>query len=646
MDWDATVGKADDVRRVFEALPIMAGAGGPDRRFIAANAALRAFLPKIAVGKTMREVFPEFAGQYVNEMFDRVYRTGEPQSATEWHIYTDPDNSGEVQERYVDALSTARRRADGSIEGVQTVLEDVTERVRQRQAAEARTAEMAERYQQARDAATVMQQALLAASVPVLPGVDAAAEYLVAAQDSAAGGDWFDAITLPRDRLALVVGDVVGHGTAAAAVMAQLRSVLRAHLLDGRNIPTALTALDRFAEHVAGAKSTTLCVGVLDAGTGEFHYCTAGHPPPLVVSADGPPWYLQPSGAGPLGSRTGFATRGETLGLGDAVLLYTDGLIERPGRPVAESTTEFAERATEILASGGFPIHETTRPIERLCSQTLELLLRTTGYSDDVTLLAAQRRRPVLPLRITADATALAAPTIRTRLRDWLCRVGAGDNDITAVVAAVSEFVDNAAQHAYPTETRDGIVVEATLGADGTLRASVVDHGRWKDRRVKRRVDGATPAGGRGLAMAEALVTQTSITPTCTGTTAALNHRLSRPARIVTDAHLGPPTTTPVADYQFHATVNGVGHLVVAGDIDAHTAPQLATHISTASRAGTVAVTIDLSAVTQLGSPGVAALADARDHAHRNGNDCRLLAPPGSPAHRVLSLVQLPVFTG
>ncbi len=437
MDWDATVGKADDVRRVFESLPFMVGAGCPDRRFVAANAALRAFLPKIAIGKTTPELFPEFAGQHINAMFDRVYQTGEPQSATEWRIFADPDNTGEVQERFVDALLTARRRADGSIEGGQAVLEDVTERVRQRQAAEARTAEMAERYRRASDAATVMQRALLATSVPVLPGVDVAAEYLVAAADSAAGGDWFDAITLPRDRLALVVGDVVGHGVAATAVMAQLRAALRMHILDGRNISVALAGLDRFAEHVPGEKSARLCVGILNARTGEFQYCTAGHPSPLLVPSHGLPRYLEPSGAGPLGSRTGFATRSETFGLGDAVLLYTDGLIDRPGRPVAESTAEFAGRAADILAGGGFPAESAVRPIERLCAQTLELLLRTTGYSDDVTLLAAQRRRPVLPLQITADASALAAPTIRTRLRDWLTRVGAGDNDITAVVAGV-----------------------------------------------------------------------------------------------------------------------------------------------------------------------------------------------------------------
>jgi anti-anti-sigma factor len=641
MDWDSTVGKADDVRRVFESLPIMIGAGGPDRRFVAANAAVRAFMPKITIGKSMREIFPEFAGQYIHEMFDRVYETGEPQSATEWCIYADPDNSGALQERFVDALSTARRGADGSIEGVQTVLEDVTERVRQRQAAEARTAEVAERYRRARDSITVMQQALLAASVPVLSGIDVAAEYLVAAQDSAAGGDWFDAIPLDRDRLALVVGDVVGHGVAAAGVMAQLRTALRMQILDGRSISVALGGLERFGEHVPGAKSATVCVGILDANTGAFQYCTAGHPPPLVVPAGGPPRYLEPSGAGPLGSGIGFAVCSQTLKVGDTVLLYSDGLIERPGRRLPDSTAEFAGLAANTLRGSGFPLDNTTRPIERLCSQTIELLGRTTGYSDDVTLLAAQRRRPVLPLQITIDATVLATPTIRAHLREWLGRVGADNNDIAAVVHAVSEFVDNAAEHAYPTEVRDGIIVEAALGGDGTLQASVIDHGQWKQRRV----NAATRARGRGLTLAEALVWQTSVTHSSAGTTATLIHRLSRPARIVTDAHHNPPAAAPTVDYEFRAAVNDVGHLVVAGDIDAHTAPELATHTSAASRAGTVPITIDLSAVTHLASAGISALADARDRAHRHGTDFWLLAPPGRPAHHVLSVVRLPVIT-
>jgi anti-anti-sigma factor len=641
MNWDTTVGRADDVRRVFDTMTVlMAAMAGPDHRYIAMNAAFRALLPRATMGSSARELFPEVAGQNILETFDRVYQTGEAQAGNEWRVQVDPDGSGAIREIFIDCVFAPRRRADGSVEGIQIYFDDVTARVRERLAAEARAEELSERYRRLRDTAAVMQRELLAASVPVLPTVDIAAEYLVATEDTAAGGDWFDAIALPGDRVALVVGDVVGHGVQAAAVMAQLRSALRMQLLDGRSIGAALSAVDRFREHVPGSKSTTVCVGLLDVNTGNFQYCTAGHPPPLQVPAGGRWRYLEPSGAGPLGGRTGFTVREETLDVGDAILLYTDGLIERPGRPVAASTAELADLAANILSGAGFPVHDAARPIERLCSQTLEVVLRATGYSDDVTLLAAQRRRPVLPLRITADARVQAAQAIRAQLRDWLGRVGAGKADTMAVVHAVSEFVENAAQHAYPIEVAGGIVVEAALGSDGILRASVVDQGRWQEPRG----DDRRLARGRGLAMAQALVAQTSVTHSRAGTTAALTHPLSRPARIVADSQFNPPATTPAVDHEFRAAFNDVGHLVVAGDVDVRAASELATHISVTSRAGTVPITIDLSAVTQLGSTGVGALAEACDRADRHGTSCLLVAPRRSTAYQVLQLVQLPVL--
>lgn len=197
-DWDNTVGAAADVRRIFENVPAMLiGLEGPDHRFIAANAAYRALSPdRTPIGLTAREVYPELESQQIFEMLDRVYSSGEPQSGTEWRMQADFDGSG-IDERFFDFLVTPRRRDDQTIEGVQIIFDDVTKRVRARVDAETRMAELSERYRTVRDSATVMQQALLAPSVPVVPGADIAAEYLVAAEDTAAGGDWFDALT-PR----------------------------------------------------------------------------------------------------------------------------------------------------------------------------------------------------------------------------------------------------------------------------------------------------------------------------------------------------------------------------------------------------------------------------------------------------------------
>ena len=496
--WDKAVGAADDVRRIFENVPAMLiGLEGPDHRFVAVNAAYRALNPSFEpVGMLAHDVYPELESQQIFQMLDRVYQTGERQIGAEWRLQADFGGSG-IEERYFDFLVTPRRRADGSIEGVQIIFDDVTNRVQTRLAAEARMEELSERYRNVRDSAIVMQQALLAASVPVVPGADITADYLVATEDTAAGGDWFDAIAL-GDRLVLIVGDVVGHGVEAAAVMSQLRTALRMQIIAGHTITEALEAVNRFREHVPGSKSATLCVGSLDHATGEFQYCTAGHPPPLVVTSDANARYLEPSGAGPLGNHTGFPVRTELLDVGDAVLLYSDGLIERPGRPLGASTAEFADLTANIVrGAGGFVIDAPTRSIDRICSETLELLLRSTGYSDDVTLLAAQRRTPPPPLHMTLDATLHAARAVRSRLRDWLSEIGAHDDDISDVVHAISEFVENAVEHGYTTEVPDGVVVDASLTGDGNLHVAVIDRGKWKDHRERRAGPRPRPGDGR-----------------------------------------------------------------------------------------------------------------------------------------------------
>ncbi|UXA05481.1 SpoIIE family protein phosphatase [Mycobacterium sp. SMC-2] len=641
-DWDKTVGAADDVRRTFDNVPaLLVGLEGPDHRFVAVNAAYRALSPPVdSIGLLVREVYPELEGQQILQMFDRVYQTGEPQSGTEWRVQADFEGSGAAQEHFFDFIVTARRGDDGSIDGVQLAFVDVTDRVRARLAAESRMQELSERYRNVRDSATVMQQALLAPSVPVVPGADVAAEYLVAAEDTGAGGDWFDAVPL-GDRLVVIVGDVVGHGVEAAAVMSQLRTALRMQILAGHPIAEALAAVDRFHEHVPGSRSATVCVGSLDFTTGEFQYCTAGHPPPLLVTAEAAARYLEPSGAGPLGSGTGFPVRTEFLDVGDTVMLYSDGLIERPGRPLMASTAEFADLAANVAGGqSGFVIESSARRIDRICSETLELLLRSTGYNDDITLLAAQRRTPPPPLQMTLDATIHAARAVRARLRQWLSDVGAAADDISDIVHAVSEFVENAVEHGYAAEVSDGVAVEASLAGDGKLYASVIDHGQWKDHRE------GEQGRGRGLAMAEALVSSAHVSHGPGGTTASLTHRLSRPANFVTDTLVTRRDQQRSMNSEFASVVTEPGRIVVNGDVDSNSASTLDRQIAVESRSGVAPLTIDLSAVTQLGSAGVSALAAARERALRQGSEYVLVAPPGSPAHHVLSLVQLPVAGG
>ena len=324
------------------------------------------------------------------------------------------------------------------------------------------------------------------------------------------------------------------------------------------------------------------------------------------------------------------------MDVGDAVLLYSDGIIERPGRPLSASTNEFADLAARVVEGSAFPIEFATRPVERLCSQTLELMLRTTGYSDDVTLLAVQRRTPPPPLNLTLGADVGAAREVRAALRTWLSDIGADDMDVLIIVQIICEFVENSFEHGYRSIPADGIDVEATLDDDGMVHASVTDRGQWK-------TPPADPGTrGRGLMLADALATESRIVGSDSGTTASITHRLSRPARIVTD-----PNVVPVAEQasapDFSAEVVDDGWLVIAGDVDNATAPSLAAQISRQSRSGTFSLNLDLSTVTHLGSSGLRVLSEALERSRQHGTELGFVASPGTPAHHVLMLVGLPV---
>jgi anti-anti-sigma factor len=636
-DLDNTIGEVNVVRRAFDSLPpFIVAFAGPEHHYVAANAATRTAFPAVRLGVPARELFPEFENQNLIEILNRVYRTGEIQQGREWRFQFDFDGSGTMQEVCGDIVVSPRAAEDGSIEGTQVMLTDVTAQVQERRAAAEREAELSERYAQVRDLGIHVQRALLSPALPVLAGADIAAEYLVATQDAGAGGDWFEAVPGKDGSVFLIVGDVVGHGIEAAAVMAQLRTAIRMALLAGNDIHESLTAVDQFSKFVPGSKAATLCIGRLDAGTGAFEYCTAGHPPPLLISGD-VPRFLEPTGAGPLGSGIGFPTRTEIIEVDDAVLLYSDGIIERPGRPLAASTAEFADIASRVLGGSAFPIETTSRPVERLCSQTLELMLRTTGYNDDVTLLAAQRCTPPPPLKLTVAATVHAAREVRVPLRAWLSDLGADEVDVMIIVQILCEFVENSFEHGYCSATADHIDVEATLDGQGMVHASVTDRGQWK-------APSADPGmRGRGLMLADALATESRIVGSDSGTTASITHRLCRPARIVIDPNVVPVTEPPAA-HEFSTEIVD-DRLLVAGDIDNATAPTLETQIARKSRSGTYPLTVDLSSATHLGSSGLRVLAEALERARHHGTELALVAPPGSPAHHVLMLVGLPLTT-
>jgi serine phosphatase RsbU (regulator of sigma subunit) len=186
--------------------------------------------------------------------------------------------------------------------------------------------------------AETLQRSLLPERLPEVPGLDVAARYVAGSADAQVGGDWYDVIALRDGHAGIAIGDVVGHGLDAAARMARLQNALRAYALEGLRPSLVLERMNGFAREVAGGPMATLLYGVVDPEEGQLRMASAGHPPPLVIAADGETAYAE----GPAGSPLGvvpFPTYEEatvSLGPGSTVLLYTDGLVERPEAPLEE----------------------------------------------------------------------------------------------------------------------------------------------------------------------------------------------------------------------------------------------------------------------------------------------------------------------
>ena len=238
-------------------------------------------------------------------------------------------------------------------------------------------------HQAGRDLA-VLQAALLPAGVPILPRVAVGARYLLAEVDTAAGGDWYDAVVRSDGSVGLVVGDVAGHGVAASAAMGQLRAVARHCLESGGSPAGVVTALDQSpAPSTARTPppSASRCWTRARARSGSARRGTRRR---CCSPNSGPRYLARP--AGPLATGAAYAHAEDRMADGDVLLLYSDGIVERPGVHPAQGDHDLADAAAHSqrrLDSGP--------AAQRFCDDVLALLIRSTGYQDDVTLLAAQR---------------------------------------------------------------------------------------------------------------------------------------------------------------------------------------------------------------------------------------------------------------
>ena len=636
----ARVGDADVVRAGFDDLPLpVVLVEGPEHRLVGMNAAYRAFSGRHdVIGQTMREAFPEIESQQLFDLVERVYATAEPVHAREWRLEFDPGD-GSSQSFYMDFDVLPRRDGDGTVHGILIQQTDVTDRVRQRQQAQADAAEAEQRYQAAHQVVLELQQALLPATLPVLPTVDLSARYLVAGAEQSAGGDWFDVRPLGGSRVGLVVGDVVGHGVAAAAAMSQLRAVLADALETTEDPAAAVARLERFAASVPGARSATVVVAVLDPGAGTLDYLTRGHPAPLVVDAGGRGRHLLASGGGPLGSDPGGPTQRTTLGSGDMVVLFSDGLVERRGRSYPEGLDQLTRTAEAAAGGQLWPRRSTTAAVDRVCADAVELLTRA-GYDDDVTVLAAALHPPIAPLDVDAASTRDGLAGLRRRVEKWLTALRVEPVQQLSLGLAVDEAVDNAVEHGLDHSPAGTIAIYLEVAGDGRVHVRVDDDGSWRPPDTAAATTAMT-GRGRGMAVLGSVGDDLDVDGRPDGTTVTFHRRLGRPVRITPPADPPSPPLPGPTSFASRA-VGDPPVLTVDGPVDAFAVDELRRELARVSRGGTVEMAVDLSGVTHLTSVGVAALAETLRAGETGGHPAVLLAPTGSPAGFVLDLVGLP----
>lgn len=336
--------------------------------------------------------------------------------------------------------------------------------------------------------AQVLQNSLLPQELPQLPRLALGSRYVAGAEGTQAGGDWFDVLALDEHRAAVVVGDVVGNGPAAAAVMGQLRTALTSALLDGCGPAAALERLDRFSARIPGARGSTAACVVVDWEQGALCWARAGHPPPMLVGVGGVE-VLE----GPTGTVLGVAGRAPytdtcaPVGAGTTVLLYTDGLVERRGEVVDEGVDRLAARAAQLA----------DRPPDALLGALLDALVPAGLPSDDVAVVAARVLPPPLRLRVPARPDRLAP--LRTAVRDW-ARANALPADLVEdLLLALGEAVANAVEHAYAAPGAGEVECTLSRGVDGAVEVAVRDTGTWRPEPAE------NGHRGRGLAMIRAL---------------------------------------------------------------------------------------------------------------------------------------------
>lgn len=229
-----------------------------------------------------------------------------------------------------------------------------------------------------------LQRALLGSIDPT--DLELSVSYIPAHREDLSGGDWYDVIRLDHDRVGLVVGDVVGHDLEASATMGQLRAIVRAFAVMNSDPSSVLEQTNTIARTIDAARCATIHYAVLDPSKSTVTYASAGHPPPLVIRADGTAELLsegrQPALA--VVETDGHVSGSTRLSPDDILILYTDGLVERRNESVDKGLRRLQQVAEELRSSPS---------MDELVGRLSHSMLADTDQDDDVCVVAVRHSR-------------------------------------------------------------------------------------------------------------------------------------------------------------------------------------------------------------------------------------------------------------
>ncbi|MCX4819109.1 SpoIIE family protein phosphatase [Streptomyces sp. NBC_01142] len=350
-----------------------------------------------------------------------------------------------------------------------------------------------------------LQRTMLPDSLPQPTGVRLASRYLPAAETARVGGDWYDAIPLPGSRVALVVGDVMGHSMTSAAIMGQLRTT--AQTLAGLDLPPqeVLHHLDEQAQRLGTDRMATCLYAVYDPVSHRITIANAGHPPPILLHLGGRAEVLRVPPGAPIGvGGVDFEAVELDAPAGATLLLYTDGLVESRLRDVWTGIEQLRERLADTAQLTG-PDH--SPPLEALCDDVLDML-GPGDRDDDIALLAA-RFDGIAPSDVAywfLEPEDAAPGRARRLARRALVRWGLEELS-DSVELLVSEVVTNAVRYAERPVT-------LRLLRTDVLRCEVGDDSPQLPRQRRAR---DTDEGGRGLFLVNRLARRWGATRLSTG---------------------------------------------------------------------------------------------------------------------------------